>query len=62
MLKDLDWRSKYMENNKLHIISTGKQKPELLADIVGRIHPYIDSYIFVKKRKQQKKYIKWSSF
>ncbi|ANU09647.1 thiamine phosphate synthase [Planococcus antarcticus DSM 14505] len=47
-----------MENNKLHIISTGKQKPELLADIVGRIHPYIDCIHLREKTKTAKEIYK----
>lgn len=31
-----------MRTKKLHIISTGSQEPEQLADIIGRIHFDID--------------------
>ncbi|KIL53465.1 hypothetical protein KP77_04410 [Jeotgalibacillus alimentarius] len=40
-------RMKVYENQKLHVISTGRQKPEQLADIIVSI----DTYIFVKKHK-----------
>lgn len=40
-----------MTNGQLHIISTGKQQVEQLAEIIGMIHPYID---FVHLREKQK--------
>jgi len=43
-----------MNHAKLHVISTGKQKPELLAEIIGSIHPYIDAIHIREKTKTAK--------
>ncbi|RAZ79306.1 thiazole tautomerase TenI [Planococcus halotolerans] len=43
-----------MKTKKLHIISTGKQKPEQLAEIIGVIHPYIDFIHLREKTKRAK--------
>ena len=43
-----------MKKKLLHIISTGKQKPEELAEIAGRIHPYIDAIHIREKAKTAK--------
>jgi thiazole tautomerase (transcriptional regulator TenI) len=43
-----------MKKGLLHIISTGKQKPEELAEIAGRIHPYIDAIHIREKSKTAK--------
>lgn len=40
-----------MRTKKLHIISTGRQKPAQLADIIGRIHCDID---FIHLREKMK--------
>lgn len=40
-----------MKTGKLHIISTGRQKPKQLADIIGVIHPDID---FIHLREKMK--------
>ena len=43
-----------MKKRLLHIISTGKQKPEKLAEIAGQIHPYIDAIHIREKAKTAK--------
>lgn len=43
-----------MKTKKLHIISTGRQKPEQLADIIGRIHFDIDFIHLREKTKTAK--------
>jgi thiazole tautomerase (transcriptional regulator TenI) len=43
-----------MKTKKLHIISTGRQKPEQLADIIGRIHLDIDFIHLREKTKTAK--------
>ncbi|MFD2044618.1 thiazole tautomerase TenI [Ornithinibacillus salinisoli] len=43
-----------MENGELHIISTGKQSPETLAEIIEEIHPYIDAIHIREKTKTAK--------
>ncbi|MEW9502870.1 thiazole tautomerase TenI [Jeotgalibacillus marinus] len=43
-----------MRKEKLHVISTGRQKPEQLAEIVGSIHPYIDAIHIREKSKTAK--------
>lgn len=45
-----------MKNGLLHIISTGKQKPEKLAEIAGEIHPYIDA-IHIREKSNTAKEI-----
>lgn len=40
-----------MKNAELHVISTGKQEPQQLAEIVGQIHPYIDAIHIREKTK-----------
>lgn len=40
-----------MDHAKLHVISTGRQKPEQLAEIAGAIHPYIDAIHIREKSK-----------
>ncbi|WP_017380705.1 thiazole tautomerase TenI [Paenisporosarcina sp. TG-14] len=40
-----------MKNAELHVISTGKQEPQKLAEIVGQIHPYIDAIHIREKAK-----------
>lgn len=43
-----------MKKGLLHIISTGKQKPDHLAQIAGQIHPYIDAIHIREKAKTAK--------
>lgn len=43
-----------MATGELHIISTGRQKPERLADILGMIHPDIDFIHLREKTKTAK--------
>lgn len=43
-----------MERGKLHVISTGTQKPQQLAEIIGQIHPYIDAIHIREKAKTAK--------
>lgn len=43
-----------MKTKKLHIISTGKQKPAQLATIIGRIHPNVDFIHLREKTKTAK--------
>ena len=43
-----------MRKEKLHVISTGRQKSEQLAEIVGSIHPYIDAIHIREKSKTAK--------
>lgn len=43
-----------MKNAELHVISTGKQEPRQLAEIVGQIHPYIDAIHIREKAKTAK--------
>lgn len=45
-----------MKQAKFHIISTGRQNPEQLAEIVGSIHSYIDA-IHIRERKKTAKEI-----
>lgn len=47
-----------MKAGKLHLISTGKQKPEQLADIIGAIHPDIDFIHLREKMKTAKEVYK----
>ena len=43
-----------MKTEKLHIISTGRQKPEQLANIIGRVHSDIDFIHLREKTKTAK--------
>ncbi len=43
-----------MKNHKLHVISTGRQKPEQFAEIAGMIHPYIDAIHIREKARTAK--------
>lgn len=47
-----------MKTKKLHIISTGRQEPEQLADIIGRIHFDIDFIHLREKTKTAKEVYK----
>ncbi|SES90455.1 thiazole tautomerase (transcriptional regulator TenI) [Oceanobacillus limi] len=43
-----------MKKGQLHVVSTGKQPPEKLADIAGDIHPYVDAIHIREKTKTAK--------
>lgn len=43
-----------MKSEKLHVISTGRQKPEQLADIMGVIHSHID-FIHLREKNRTAK-------
>lgn len=43
-----------MKGIEFHIVSTGRQEPEQLAETVGLIHPYIDAIQIREKRKTAK--------
>ncbi|MDC3413492.1 thiazole tautomerase TenI [Aquibacillus sp. 3ASR75-11] len=43
-----------MKKGTLHVLSNGKQQPEQLAEIAGRIHPYVDAIHIREKTKTAK--------
>ncbi|WP_019414375.1 thiazole tautomerase TenI [Paenisporosarcina sp. TG20] len=43
-----------MVRGKLHVISTGTQKPQQLVEIIGQIHPFIDAIHIREKSKTAK--------